>query len=48
MPSFPNNIKYWKVFEDDKQVIRFLQNSNEFSSTHIDEENIVVEEEYLI
>jgi hypothetical protein len=44
-PSVPDNIKYWQVFEDDKQVIRFLQNSDEFSSTHIDEENLFVEEE---
>jgi hypothetical protein len=44
-PSVPINIKYWKVFEDDRKVIRFLQNSDEFSNTQINEENLFVEEE---
>jgi hypothetical protein len=44
-PSVLDNIKYWQVFEDDKKIIRFLQNSNEFASTHIDAKNLFVEKE---
>jgi hypothetical protein len=31
----PDNIKYWQVFEDDKQVELFLQRSDEFANTNI-------------
>jgi hypothetical protein len=41
----PDNIKYWQVFEDDQQFIRFLQMLDEFANTHIDEENLFVDEE---
>jgi hypothetical protein len=34
----PDNIKYRKVFEDDKQVERFLQMSDEFTNVNIDDE----------
>jgi hypothetical protein len=34
----PNNIKYLEVFEDDKQVERFVQMSDDFSNTNIDDE----------
>jgi hypothetical protein len=29
-PSLPDNIKYWKVFEDDDELNRFLQVVGEF------------------
>ena len=34
-PSLPNNVKYWKVFEDDDEINRFLQVIDEFSEMHI-------------
>jgi hypothetical protein len=37
-PTVPDNIKYWQVFEDDKQVERFLQMSDEFANINIDDE----------
>jgi hypothetical protein len=43
-PSLPDNIKYWKVFEDDGELSRFLQVVDEFSDMHIDQENQNVEE----
>jgi len=38
-PSLLYNVKYWKVFEDDDEVNRFLQVINEFSDMQIDQEN---------
>jgi ribonuclease HI len=35
-PSLPDNIKYWKVFEDDDELNRFLQVVGEFSDMHVD------------
>lgn len=29
-PVFPDNEKYWKVFDGDKQIEDFLQSRNEF------------------
>jgi ribonuclease HI len=43
-PSLPDNIKYWKVFEDDDELSRFLQVVDEFSDMHIDQKNQNVEE----
>jgi ribonuclease HI len=37
-PEVPDNIKYWQVFEDDKQVESFLQMSDEFANVNIDDE----------
>jgi hypothetical protein len=37
-PTVPDNIKHWQVFEDDKQVERFLQMSDEFANINIDDE----------
>jgi hypothetical protein len=37
-PTVPYNIKYWQVFEDDKQVETFLQMSDEFANVNIDDE----------
>jgi ribonuclease HI len=38
-PSIPNNVHYWKIFEDDEQIKQFLEMIDEFSETHIDQEN---------
>ena len=35
-PAIPNNIKDWKVFEDDAQVNNFLTLQHEFSGLNID------------
>ena len=43
-PSLPDNVKYWKVFEDDDEVNRFLQVIDEFSEMQIDQENEAIEE----
>jgi ribonuclease HI len=43
-PSLPDNIKYWKVFEDDDELNRFLQVVDEFSDMHVDQQNLNVEE----
>jgi hypothetical protein len=32
----PNNIKHWKVFNDDLEIIRFLDSVDEFSALHFD------------
>jgi len=37
-PTVPNNIKYWKIFEYDKQVERLIQMSDKFSNLNIDDE----------
>jgi len=43
-PSLPDNVRYWKVFEDDDEVNRFLQVIDEFSEMKIDQENEAKEE----
>jgi ribonuclease HI len=35
-PSIPDNVKQWKVFEDDIEIKRFLEAVDEFSTLHID------------
>ena len=37
-PSVPDNVDNWQVFDDDKQVIKFLSNLGEFAGFHISEE----------
>jgi hypothetical protein len=37
-PSVLDNIKHWKVFEDDLEIKKFLQSINEFYSLHIDQD----------
>jgi hypothetical protein len=37
-PSIPDNIKYWQVFENDKQVERFPLMSDKFANINIDDE----------
>jgi hypothetical protein len=38
-PSIPNNVQHWQVFEDDEQIKKFLEMVDNFSETHIDQEN---------
>ena len=33
--SIPDNINHWQVFNDDKQVLRFIQNVQEFSDCEV-------------
>ena len=37
-PSVPDNIKQWRVFEDDFEIKRFLELTGEFSNSLIDQE----------
>jgi ribonuclease HI len=37
-PSVPDNVKHWRVFEDDQEIEKFLQSIDEFSAVHIDED----------
>jgi hypothetical protein len=37
-PSVPDNVKHWKVFEDDQEIERFLYSIDEFSVLHIDQD----------
>ena len=43
-PAVLHNLKYWQVFEDDKQVERFLTTSGEFKNCFIDDETIDMED----
>ena len=38
-PSLPDNVKFWKVFEDDAELTRFLAVIYEFADLQIDQEN---------
>jgi ribonuclease HI len=38
-PSIPDNVKYWKVFEDDLELKNFLETVDEFSALHIDQDH---------
>jgi hypothetical protein len=38
-PSLPDNVKFWKVFEDDDELTRFLAVIDEFANLQIDQEN---------
>jgi hypothetical protein len=42
-PSLPDNVKFWKVFEDDEELVNFLEVIDEFPSLHIDHENEIDE-----
>ena len=37
-PYVPDNVKQWKVFEDDIEIKRFLELTGEFSNSMIDQE----------
>ena len=39
-----NNVKSWQVFEDDKQIQKFLAVTGEFDGLTIDEDNELLEE----
>jgi hypothetical protein len=39
-PSIPNNVKHWKVFEDDLEIKKFLEIVEEFSEMHIDQDSV--------
>jgi len=39
IPSIPDNIQHWQVFEDDEQIKKFLEVVGKFSETHADQEN---------
>ena len=43
-PSLPDNVKFWKVFENDDELSKFLQVVDEFFDMHIDQENLNMEE----
>jgi hypothetical protein len=34
-PSIPDNLEHWQVFEDDDQIIRFMENRKEFTDTQV-------------
>jgi ribonuclease HI len=38
-PSIPDNVKNWKVFEDDLEIKIFLETFDEFSALHIDQDH---------
>jgi hypothetical protein len=40
MPSILDNVKHWKVFEDDLEIKKFLEIIEEFSELHIDQDFI--------
>ena len=42
-PSIPDNSKHWQVFEDNEQIKRFLELSDDFTNTQIDNENCHLE-----
>jgi hypothetical protein len=37
-PSVPDNVKHWKVFEDDQDIEFFFQSVDDFFVSHIDED----------
>lgn len=39
-----DNIKYWQVFDDDKHTERFLEGTNEFTNTSIDNQCCCLQE----
>ena len=43
-PSLLDNVKFWKVFENDEELSKFLQLVDEFSDMHINQENLNMEE----
>ena len=37
-PSVPDNIKQWRVFEDDIEIKKFLELTGEFSNLLVDQD----------
>ena len=44
-PTIPDNIKHWQVFEDDREIKKFLECMEEFVNIQIDEEEEMAESE---
>jgi ribonuclease HI len=42
-PSIPDNVKHWKVFEDDLEIKKFLETVEEFSEMHINQDSVYEE-----
>ena len=40
-PSIPDNIKNWKVFEDDKDIVNFLLNEDKYHGKEMDYSEMV-------
>jgi hypothetical protein len=38
-PYVPDDIKHWKVFEDDNEIKKFLESLDDFSALHIDQDH---------
>jgi ribonuclease HI len=38
-PPIPDNVKHWRVFEDDLEIKRFLETVDEFLELHIDQDH---------
>jgi ribonuclease HI len=34
-PSIPDNLEHWQVFEDDDQILRFMENNREFTDSQV-------------
>jgi hypothetical protein len=34
-PSIPDNLEHWQVFEDDSQILRFMENNREFTNSQV-------------
>ena len=43
-PSLPDNVKFWRVFENDGELSKFLQLVDEFYDIHIDQKHLNLEE----
>lgn len=43
-PSLLDNLEHWQVFDNENQILRFLQNEGEFSETQI---NLLAEKENI-
>jgi len=39
-PSILDNVKHWKVFEDNLDIKKFLETVEEFSEMHIDQDSV--------
>lgn len=47
IPTIPNNVDHWQVFDDDKQINRFMEMTREFGNVKIDQENMFEKEESI-
>jgi hypothetical protein len=46
-PSIPDNVKHWKVFEDELEIKRFLETVEDFLALHIDQEPVSEADPYV-